>query len=114
MAKMMEEVVQPTRLEKVYHEVFGEREVEDCRYYRAELRTPDGKIRHYSLKSSTKKEARKEAQSLFHQMTQVYNDERLIWRMAGDNQWSFGSAQTKSTKPSVWNRFVDYFFALED
>lgn len=114
MAKIMEEVGQPTLLEKVYHDVFGERTAEDCRYYRAELRTPDGKIRFYSLKSSSKKDARKEAQKLFHQMTQVYNDERIIWRMAGDKQWSFGSASSKSAKPSLWNRFVTYFFVLED
>lgn len=106
--------LQETKMEKVYREVFGGTIDSDCRNFRMEMRSPDGKIRYYSLKASDKNVARKEAVALVHHIVKQFQDERIIWRMAGDKNWSIGSATSHAAKPSMFKRFVDYFFLIED
>ena len=106
-------------MNRVYEEVFGPSDIEHCRMYRVELRLPDGKNRFYALRADSKTNARHEAVSLVESMVQKFGDERVIWRLAGDNNWSFGGYRhEKSTKVSrtkmTMKRVLNYFFELED
>lgn len=87
---------------------------EDCRQFRVEIRTPDRKIRFYSLRSNKKGLARLEANELVRDMIEVFQDERIMWRMTGDKNWSFGSVAVKNPNKSMLSRVLNYFFDLED
>lgn len=107
-------VLQETTMERVRREVFGEITIPDCRTYRIEMRSPDGNIRYYSFRTSDKSVAREEAVLLVKQMVEQFQDERVIWRMAGDKNWSIGSSTPVHKKPSILKRFVEYFFLPEE
>lgn len=107
-------------MNRVFQEVFGPSEIEDCRTYRVEVRLPDGKNRFYALRAESKENARQEAVSIVESMVQDFEDERVIWRLAGDNNWTFGGYRqyentTKISKPKMtMKRILNYFFELED
>ncbi|WP_028393915.1 DUF6018 family natural product bioysynthesis protein [Bacillus cihuensis] len=102
-----------TTMARINREVFGGST--DCRKVRMEIRTPDGNRRIYSLNAVTKGEAREEAVQIVKSMVKTFNDERVMWRMAGDRVWSFGAAGVASgPKQSVFKRFFDYFFELNE
>jgi len=100
------------KIDQINHEVFGGDA--NCRYFRLEMRTPDGKRRFYSLKADSKEEARTEAKELIHCMMSSFQDERIMWRMVGDKNWNLGSALAKKSKKSIIHRALGYFFDLED
>ncbi|MDX1807509.1 MAG: DUF6018 family natural product bioysynthesis protein [Paenisporosarcina sp.] len=111
---------QESVMEKVRREVFMDES--NCRNFRMEVRTPDGKVRFYAMKELNKIKARLEAEKFIDSLVEHFNDERILWRMAGDRDWSFVSAATtstvstkssKSTK-SLAQRFFDYWFMPEE
>lgn len=103
-----------TIMERVFNEVFLQDKKLDCRTYRIEVRTPDGAIRFYGLKASNKSVAREEAVTVVQQMVTSFNDERILWRMAGDKDWSLNGATVQSKKPSLFARVMDYFFVMDE
>lgn len=118
---------QETTMERVYREVFASesdyRKVTvkeptsepDCRTFRVEIRTPDGAIRYYGLKSSDKSIARKEALSVIQSLVSSFSDDRILWRMAGDRNWYLnGSTAPTNKKDSFFKRAMNYFFDLDD
>lgn len=84
------------------------------RYYRMEVRTPDGKRRFYSLKARSKGMARLEAVEIVSEMVDRYNDERIMWKMVGDQNWTFGtdSHELRIARKSTFDKFCYYFFGL--
>ncbi|EAR66197.1 MULTISPECIES: DUF6018 family natural product bioysynthesis protein [Bacillus] len=96
---------------KVLAELFNEGlllgDSANCRYYRMEIRTPDGKKRIYSLKENSKSAARFEAQSIVEEMINSFEDERIMWKMTGDKHWNFGAAKTRK---SISKKLLHYFF----
>lgn len=101
-----------TQMDRINYEVLGN---EDCsRYFRMEVRTPDGKKRFYSLKAGSKGAARVEASELVYEMVESFKDERIMWRMVGDRNWRFGATFDSKPRKSIMNRFINFFFDLED
>lgn len=90
-------------------------QIEDSRFYRLEVRTPDGARRFYSIKAKSKLAARKEGVQIIQGMIKSFNDERIMWRMVGDRNWIFGmqSAKARVAIKSAFDRFAYYFFGLE-
>lgn len=107
-------VQQETVLERVYYEVFAKEKKLDCRTYRIEVRTPDGAIRYYGLKTSDKSLARKEALEVVHQIVTSFKDERILWRMAGDKDWYLNGSAIATKKQSLFKRAMNYFFDMEE
>ena len=105
---------QETIMERVFNEVFSQEKKLDCRTYRIEVRTPDGAIRFYGLKAIDKTVARKEAIAVVQELVTSFQDERILWRMAGDKDWSLNGAASNTKKPSLFARAMNYFFDLED
>lgn len=108
---------QETVMERVFKEVFSQEKKLDCRTYRIEVRTPDGAIRFYGLKAIDKSVARKEAIAVVQELVTSFQDERILWRMAGEKGWSLNGAASNSKKPSLFARAksaMNYFFELED
>lgn len=117
MAKAIERAyAQESLMEKVWREVFMENGDADCRNYRIEVRTPNGQIRYYAMKESNKAKARMEAEKLISQMVLQFNDERILWRMANDRNWSIASSanQTTKSKKPFGKRVFDYWFLPEE
>lgn len=86
----------------------------DCKKqtYRMEVRTPDGKCLHYGVRATNSNSARIEANQMLASMSNAFQDERIVWRMAGDRDWSFIGAV--KTKKSLWHKLVDYFFVIDE
>lgn len=86
----------------------------DCsmQTYRIEVLTEEGKCLHYSLRASSKSEARMLSHNFIASMVYAYKDERLAYRLAGDNTYKFFGAEAE--KKSLWRKVVDYFFVIED
>ncbi|MDM5227251.1 hypothetical protein QUF73_13665 [Cytobacillus sp. NJ13] len=64
-----------TRMDPINQKVFGN---EDCsRYFRMEIRTPDGKRRIYRLKADSKKVARCEAGDAIHTMNELFRSNSI-------------------------------------
>jgi hypothetical protein len=100
-----------SKVDRITNEIFGGTEY--CRYFRMEVRTPDGKPRFYSLNSSSKEAARMEASQLVIELMKAYQDERVMWKMVGDNNWILGST-IKTQRKSIFQKTLDYFFGLEN
>ena len=81
-----------------------------CRNYRLEIRTPDGNRRYYSIRAKSKREARVEAENILKEMIQSFGDERFLWRMAGDRNWSFGMRQSQPFLHTFLKKITNYFF----
>lgn len=105
---------QETTMERVFNEVFSQEKKLDCRTYRIEVRTPDGAIRFYGLKASDKSVARQEAVTVVQQLVTSFKDERILWRMAGDKDWSLNGAAVHTNKPSLFKRIMNYFFVMDE
>lgn len=90
-------------------------EAVNCRYFRMEVRTPDGARRFYSLKADTKGTARLEAVEIVREMVQSFDDERIMWRMVGDKNWTFGtnSHEARVASKSLYDKIAYYFFGLD-
>lgn len=82
------------------------------RTFRMEINTPDGKIRHYGLRSDNQEDAREQAIQMVNDMAFSYGDNRIMWRLAGDRHWSFHGAV--HTKKSLLQKITEYFFVLDD
>ena len=80
------------------------------RYYRIEVRTPDGTKRFYSIKASSRGKARDEANAIIHDMMVSFNDDRIMWKMVGDLHWTFGV----EAKQSLFDKFAYHFLGLEN
>ena len=103
-----------TIMERVFNDVFSQEKKLDCRTYRIEVRTPDGAIRFYGLKAIDKSVARKEAIAVVQELVTSFQDERILWRMAGEKGWSLNGSTSHTKKPSLFARAMNYFFDLED
>ena len=109
-------MVAETTMSKIGREVFGKGEADYCPKYRMEVRTPNGTVRFFALRAKSKELARLEAVKMVQEMVEAYQDERIIWRMANDSSWSFGSA-TQEVAPLTFKdkvkKFLDAFFEIE-
>lgn len=103
-----------TTMERVFNVVFSQEKKLDCRTYRMEVRTPDGAIRFYGLKASDKSVARKEAVAVVQGLVTSFQDERILWRMAGDKDWSLNGAAVHTKKPSLLAKVMNYFFVMDE
>lgn|SRR5690606_21555222 len=106
----------PESKEKTFSNVSSESKEnqKDCslQTYRIEVLTSEGKCLHYSLRASSKSEARMQSHNFIASMVYAYKDERLAYRLAGDNTFKFFGANAE--KKSLWRKVVDYFFVIED
>lgn len=108
-------MVAETTLEKVGREVFGLSEPDYCTTYRVEVRCPDGTVRFYGLRAATKDQARIEGIKLIGSMVDTYQDDRIVWRMANDSNWSFGT-KTQSSSSTIKDKFkkiLNAFFEID-
>ncbi|MCM3358133.1 DUF6018 family natural product bioysynthesis protein [Psychrobacillus sp. MER TA 171] len=109
MSKNIGAVQQISVMERVGREVFNTVPRVDCTY-RVEVRTSDGAIRYYGLRTQNKAAARKEAVKIIKQLL-TSNDDRILWRMAGERNWSLNVPVNKVSK---FKRGLNWFFDLED
>lgn len=86
----------------------------DCRLqtFRIEVKTSDAKSLHYPIRSTNKMDARSQAAKLVSDMAYAYQDNRIAWRMAGEQNWTFQGAV--KDKKSLWRRAAEYFFILDE
>lgn len=77
----------------------------------AEIRMEDGKMRKYTARSIDKESATKEVLT-YVQALEENTGEKVFWRFKGDKTYFMSTNYHK--KPSLFKRFANYFFELED
>lgn len=89
-------------------------EESDCKLqaFRIEVRTSDAKSLHYPIRSTNKMDARFQAAKFVADMAFAYQDERIAWRMAGEQNWTFQGAV--NDKKSLWRKIAEFFFILDE
>lgn len=89
-------------------------EKSDCRLqtFRIEVKTSDAKSLHYPIRSTNKMEARSQAAKFVSDMAFAFQDERIAWRLAGEQNWTFQGAVKE--KKSLWRKIAEYFFILDE
>lgn len=89
-------------------------ETPDCKLqaFRIEVKTSDARSLHYPIRSDNKLEARAQASKLVEDMAFAFQDERIIWRLAGDQNWTFQGAVKE--KKGLLRKIAEYFFILDE
>lgn len=81
-------------------------------HYKMEVRKPNGEVCFYTLRALDLSDAQHEARLL---VSLLDKNERVIWRLAGDNTWNLGAGPIKQTTfKQRLKKALDQFFYIEE